>query len=81
MTALALNTPVIATNEGAFPKYIEHNTTSMLMPVNDPTKLTEAICSALNGTFYLTMGKNIRVRNETESWSSNKTSLQNAYFS
>lgn len=81
MTALALNTPVIATNVGAFSEYIEDNINGLLIPANDATKLAEAINSALNGNFYLAMEENIRVKNDAEFWSSNKTTLLNAYFS
>lgn len=81
MTAFALNTPVIATNVGAFPEYIEHNVTGMLVPVNDPNKLSEAIIFALTDNFYKTLADNISVRNSTDLWKHNKTILLNAFSS
>lgn len=81
MTAFALNTPVIATNVGAFPEYIEQNVTGILVPVNDPNKLAEAIMSALNNNFYKTMGENVSIRNNTNLWSNNRTIILNAFFS
>jgi glycosyltransferase involved in cell wall biosynthesis len=36
MTSYALDIPVVATNVGAFPEYIEQNVTGLLVPVNDP---------------------------------------------
>lgn len=81
MTAFALNTPVIATNVGAFPEYIEHNVTGMLVTVNDPNKLAEAIMAALNNNFYKTMEENVSAKNGSDLWTFNKTILLNAYFS
>lgn len=81
MTAYALNKPVIATNVGAFPEYIEHNITGMLVPVSDPDKLANAIMSALNNDFYKTLENNIRTNNSSNLWALNKPLILKAYLS
>jgi glycosyltransferase involved in cell wall biosynthesis len=81
MTAFALNKPVIATNVGAFPEYIEHNITGMLVPVSDPDKLANAIMSALYNDFYKTLENNIRTNNSSNLWALNKPLILKAYLS
>lgn len=81
MTAYALNKPVIATNVGAFPEYIENNVTGMLVPVNDPAKLADAIKLALNNNFYEIMEESISNKNKINTWANNKEIILNAYLS
>ena len=81
MTSYAINTPVIATNIGAFPEYIEQNVTGMLVPVNDPVKLADAIKLALQNNFYETMEESISNKNKKNMWTNNKDIILNAYLS
>jgi glycosyltransferase involved in cell wall biosynthesis len=81
MTSYALNTPVIATSIGAFPEYIEQNVTGMLVPVNDPAKLAEAIKLALQNNFYETMEESILNKNKKNMWTNNVDIILNAYLS
>jgi glycosyltransferase involved in cell wall biosynthesis len=81
MTAYALETPVIASNVGAFQEYIDHNITGMLVPVSDPDKLSQAIKIALTDNFYEVMGENVRKKNRSDLWSKNTAVLLNAYSS
>jgi glycosyltransferase involved in cell wall biosynthesis len=79
MTSYALKIPVVATSVGAFPEYIEQNVTGLLVPVNDPAKLADAIKSALKDDFYKTMEVNISNKNNL--WTNNKDGILNAYLS
>lgn len=79
MTAYAFNTPVIASSVGAFPEYIENNTTGMLVPVSDPVKLADAINLLLTDNLYLAMEQNIKSKNETNLWINNKIIILDAY--
>lgn len=81
MTAFALNTPVIATNVGAFPEYIEHNKTGMLVPANDHRKLADAIILALRDNFFETMEENISSLNKSNLWVNNESIILDAYSS
>jgi glycosyltransferase involved in cell wall biosynthesis len=80
MTAYALQTPVIATNVGAFPETIEHNRSGMLVPVGNAEKLAEAMLKALDGAFYKEMEAYLAQTQETSSWTTaNKAALLQAY--
>lgn len=81
MTAFALNKPVIATNVGAFPEYIEQNITGILVPVSDPDKLANAIISALNNNCYNIMEGNVIIKNISSLWNKNLPVILNAYNS
>jgi glycosyltransferase involved in cell wall biosynthesis len=81
MTSYALNTPVIASSVGAFPEYIEQNVTGILVPVNDPAKLADAIKLTLQNNFYETMEESISRKNKTNMWTNNKDIILNAYLS
>ncbi len=80
MASYALNTPVIATNTGAFQEYIDHNITGILVPVNNPAKLAEAIKLALRNKFYLTMEESIANKNITNIWERNTDVFLKAYL-
>lgn len=80
MTALALNTPVIATNVGAFPEYIVQNVTGMLVPVSDPNNLAKAIISALSSDFYETLSHNIKTYNNSNLWQLNIPLFRKLYI-
>jgi glycosyltransferase involved in cell wall biosynthesis len=80
MTAYALDTPVIATDVGAFPEYIQDNVTGMLVPVNDPVRLAEKMVAALENDFYKEMEMNLSRKDKTNSWASeNREVFMNAY--
>lgn len=80
MTSFALNVPVIASNVGAFPEYIEHRVTGMLVPPNDPSRLAEAIKVVLNNKLYKEMKKNITERYSKNTWINNKDIFLSAYL-
>ena len=75
MTSFAFNTPVIATDVGAFPEYIEQGVTGLIIPVNDPVKLAEAIIMALRNNLYENMSKNLELKNRSNQWV-NKVTIQ-----
>jgi glycosyltransferase involved in cell wall biosynthesis len=80
MTANALQTPVIATNVGAFPEAINDSVTGMLVPVNDAGKLAEKMLAALDNDRYKEMEQNLVQIQESSSWTSaNKDTLLQAY--
>jgi glycosyltransferase involved in cell wall biosynthesis len=81
MTAYALNKPVVASNVGAFPEYIEQNETGLLVPAGDPEKLANGIMHALKDNLFDVMENNITELNKTTSWADNKPVLFNAYNS
>jgi glycosyltransferase involved in cell wall biosynthesis len=81
MTSYALNTPVVATNVGAFIEYIEQNVTGILIPANNPSKLADAIKLALQNNFYKTMEESISKKNKTNMWINNKDIILDAYLS
>lgn len=79
MTAFALNKPVIATNVGAFSEYINDNVTGILVPVNDPVNLANAMKLALKDNFYEKMEDNIKQVNNTTTWNDNLNTILIAY--
>jgi glycosyltransferase involved in cell wall biosynthesis len=80
MTAFALHTPVIASAIGAFSEYMDDNKTGMLVPVNNPEKLSEKIITALENNFYQDITAAIVEREKNYSWSSaKKSTLLQAY--
>jgi len=79
MTANAINTPVIASNVGAFPEYIDNNETGMLVPASDSSELSKAINFGLEDDLYLTMVYNISKTNTTNLWKNNIEIISNAY--
>lgn len=81
MTAFGLNTPVIATNVGSFPEFINHNVNGLLVPPHDPEKLAEGIRFALRNEHYKTLAQNISHLTEDEMWNRNTEILLHAYAS
>lgn len=80
MTAFALNTPVIATNVGAFPEHIEEGVTGMLVPVNDAKALAQKMIAALCDDYYQTMIQHlINKYNNDPDAALNKATLLKAY--
>ena len=79
MTAFGLNTPVIATNVGSFPEFINDNVNGLLVPPNDPAKLAEGIRFALRNERYKmwTLG----IGDTEEMWARNTEILLDAYSS
>ncbi|WP_205512152.1 glycosyltransferase family 4 protein [Longitalea arenae] len=81
MTAFGLNTPVIATNVGSFPEFIDHNVNGLLVPPNDPVKLAEGIRFALRNDHYKTLAENINSNKVEDLWNRNTEILLRAYAS
>jgi glycosyltransferase involved in cell wall biosynthesis len=80
MTAYAIQTPVIATQVGAFPEHIKNNITGMLILVNDADQLAEKMIAALDNNFYQEMEQNLIKTQQSSSWeSANKQTLLEAY--
>jgi len=81
MTAFGLNTPVIATNVGSFPEFIDHNVNGLLVPPGDPEKLAEGIRFALRNEHYKTLAQNISHLTADDMWNRNTEILLHAYAS
>lgn len=81
MTAFGLQTPVVATNVGSFPEFIEDDVNGLLVPSDDPDKLSERICYALRNDHYKTFAANINNHNVHDLWSRNADILLSAYAS
>jgi len=81
MTAFGLNTPVIATNVGSFPEFINENVNGLLVPPNDPAKLAEGICFALRNDHYKKWAENINSTQAEEMWGRNTEILLREYAS
>jgi len=79
MTAFGLKTPVIATNVGSFPEFIEDDVNGLLVPGDDAPKLGEQICYALRNDHYKTFVQNINNNNVHELWSRNAHIFLTAY--
>lgn len=79
MTAFGLKTPVIATNVGSFPEFIEDDVNGLLVSPHDPQKLAESICFALQNDHYKTLAQNINNNNIQKLWNRNTDILLNAY--
>ncbi len=79
MTAFALNTPVIATNVGAFPEYIKEGETGLLTTVGNPVQLAQTIKKALQGDAYKRMKNRIVAMNSRNQWFDNKEVLLASY--
>jgi glycosyltransferase involved in cell wall biosynthesis len=79
MTAFGLNTPVIATNVGSFPEFINHNVNGLLVPPSDPQQLADGIRFALRNEHYKTLAQGIG--NTEELWNRNTEILLHAYAS
>lgn len=81
MTAFGLNTPVIATNVGSFPEFINNDENGLLVPPNDPALLAEAICFALRNDHYKTWAQHLKKDEVANQWSRNTEILLHAYAS
>jgi glycosyltransferase involved in cell wall biosynthesis len=79
MTAFGLKTPVIATEVGSFPEFINNDVNGLLVPPNDPAKLAEGICLALRNDHYKTWVQHIKNNEEENLWSRNAEILLHAY--
>jgi len=80
MTAFGLNTPVIATNVGSFPEYIDDDVNGLLVP-SGPEKLAEGICYALRNDHYKELAQNISHNDTDAMWGQNVEILLNTYAS
>ena len=81
MTAFGLNTPVIATNVGSFPEFIQDNVNGLLVPPSDPQQLAEGMRFALRNEHYKTLAQNIKNTQVEDLWNRNTEILLNAYAS
>jgi glycosyltransferase involved in cell wall biosynthesis len=81
MTAFGLKTPVIATNVGSFPEFIEDDVNGLLVPADDPEKLADSIRYALRNDHYKTLEQNISNNDVEGQWSRNADILLHAYAS
>jgi len=78
-TAFGLNTPVIATNVGAFPEFLEDHVNGLLVQSQNPEELADRIRFALRNDYYRTLQQNIINQNLEDPWSRNKDLLLEAY--
>jgi glycosyltransferase involved in cell wall biosynthesis len=81
MTAFGLKTPVIATNVGSFPEFIEDDVNGLLVPSDSPEKLAERICYALRNDHYKALAENISNNDVDAMWSRNADLLLHTYAS
>ena len=78
MTALALDTPVIASDAGAFPEYVNEQVNGLIVPAGDDKLLSEKIRMALRDDFYDDMKKNIE-KSDKNKWDLNRNILLHSY--
>jgi glycosyltransferase involved in cell wall biosynthesis len=78
MTAWALDTPVIVSDAGAFPEYVDEQVNGLLSPAGDDKLLSEKIRMALRDDFYTSMKKNIE-KSDKNKWDLNKDILLQSY--
>jgi len=76
MTSFAMLKPVIATNVGSFPEYIEHGVNGLLSKPNH-IDFAAQIVDALKNDRYKIFENNLR--NQTQATVDNENSLKNAY--
>jgi glycosyltransferase involved in cell wall biosynthesis len=81
MTAFGLKTPVIATNVGSFPEFINNDVNGLMVPAHDPAALAEGICFALQNDHYKKWAQNIKNDEVKNLWSRNTEILLHAYAS
>ena len=81
MTAFGLQTPVIATNVGAFPEFIQHDVNGLLVDSDDADDLSERIRYALRYDHYRAWQQNIIKSSHEDLWGRNKDILLEAYTS
>jgi glycosyltransferase involved in cell wall biosynthesis len=79
MTTYALNTPVVATNVGAFSEYVTENVTGMLTEVGNVPDLANAIQTMLTDDYYKQLANNIQQLNTTDLWNENADNMLVAY--
>jgi len=79
MTAHALKKPVVATNVGAFPEYIQNNINGILcLPTVDD--IADAIIDMLNNNKYVELSNNVQSVRSKDIDQFNFNSLMNAYY-
>jgi glycosyltransferase involved in cell wall biosynthesis len=79
MTSFALNTPVIATNVGAFPEFIRENINGFLVEVNNAKELANGIRRCLRNDTYLSLRQKMSEMNSSLKWENNARVLMEAY--
>lgn len=79
MTAFGLHTPVIATNVGAFPEFIEHDLNGLLVHTDDANELADCIRFALRNDHYQLWRQQIINTRPEELWGRNKEILLETY--
>jgi glycosyltransferase involved in cell wall biosynthesis len=81
MTAFALNAPVIATNVGSFPEFIDDNFNGLLISPASPAMLSEKIALALKDNLYEKLKANVQASNTSSSWKESLETVLSAYIS
>jgi glycosyltransferase involved in cell wall biosynthesis len=79
MTAFGLQTPVIATDVGSFPEFIENNVNGLLVHSDDPKELSDCIRFALRNDHYQVWRQHIIDARPDEQWGRNKEILLETY--
>lgn len=79
MTAFGLHTPVIATNVGAFPEFIEHDVNGLLVHSDEVDELASCIRYALQNDHYQTWRQQIIHTRPEELWGRNTEILLETY--
>lgn len=79
MTAFALNTPVIATEVGAFPEYIDDGKNGMLFPVNDILALAKKMSQVTESRFYESLEQYLNDQDQNDGWITNLSVIMRAY--
>jgi|KBSMisStandDraft_5_1062788.scaffolds.fasta_scaffold00065_29 glycosyltransferase involved in cell wall biosynthesis len=81
MTSFACNTPVIASNVGAFPQYIREGWNGSLIEVNDAETLADKITGWLESGRYKDCSQNLKELNGHGNWLNNREILLDSYNS
>lgn len=79
MTAFALNTPVIASDTGAFSEYIIDHITGRLVKADDVSSLAKGIIAVLKDNSYEKLKINIEKRNELDLWGAHQSFIPEVY--
>jgi glycosyltransferase involved in cell wall biosynthesis len=82
LTAFAFEKPLVATNVGGLPEYIDHGNTGLLVPPRNPTALAEALVQVLTNddlVEHLRAGIARLGRDRLLDWSSTARDVREVY--
>jgi glycosyltransferase involved in cell wall biosynthesis len=81
LTAYAFNKPVVATNVGGIPEYIEDGVTGKIVPLKNPEALADAIIDLLsNADLRNQMSETIKTtKNKWSNWNNSALEMMNIY--